>query len=213
MYRDVNTRHGYLQLGKARSSIAATNKQLHDYDAENCGLKARLAECEAEVAARFRELDTARDSLEQSNIEHSSLLTDKERQIARLEARLEEAGGAGAARLDWPQDNMVRCISEDNILELDSDAEDGLLERQLAELTAKLDRMETEMVIVSEESGGLQAQLEIKEATIVDQVGAHHTSHITLHTAHYTAHYTAHQEHIHPHGSSTVSSVQHRTML
>ena len=210
MYRYVNTRHGYFQLGKARSSITATNKQLHDYDAENCQLKARLAECEAEVAARFRELDTARDSLEQSNIEHSSLLTHKERQIAQLEARLEEAGGAGAARLDWPQDNMVRCISEDNILELDSDAEDGLLERQLAELTAKLDRMETEMVIVSEESGGLQTQLEIKEATIVDQVGdtaQHTTLHMTQHTRD-TQHMTQHT-----HGSCTVSSVQHRTLL
>ena len=51
MYRYENTRHGYFQLGKARSSITATNKQLHDYDAENCQLKTRLAECEAEVAA------------------------------------------------------------------------------------------------------------------------------------------------------------------
>ena len=83
---------------------------------------------------------------------------------------------------------MVRCISEDNILELDSDAEDGLLERQLAELTAKLDRMETEMVIVSEESGGLQTQLEIKEATIVDQVGDLHTTHNTQHMTQQTQH-------------------------
>merc|ERR1719188_2662376 len=44
-----------------------------------------------------------------------------------------------------------------------------LLESQLVELTEKLDRMESEMVIVSEESKNLQQMLEIKESTIVDQ--------------------------------------------
>merc|ERR1711945_84599 len=47
---------------------------------------------------------------------------------------------------------------------------DRLLESQLAELTEKLDRMESEMCIVSEESSNLQQALEIKESTIVDQI-------------------------------------------
>merc|ERR1712227_743775 len=80
--------------------------------------------------------------------------------------------------------DMYRCISEDNILDIDdnhtkatittnpgdddnnNDATDQqkiiaeeeslLLESQLVELTEKLDRMESEMVIVSEESKNLQ---------------------------------------------------------
>merc|ERR1712227_230373 len=94
--------------------------------------------------------------------------------------------------------DMYRCISEDNILDIDDnhtkattittaagDADDTnvteqqktieeeeslLLESQLVELTEKLDRMESEMVIVSEESKNLQQMLEIKESTIMDQI-------------------------------------------
>merc|ERR1719410_3334241 len=78
--------------------------------------------------------------------------------------------------------SMVRAISEDNILDMDEDGatvtgnadisveeEESLLESQLVELTEKLDRMETEMVIVSEESKNLQQALEIRESTILDQ--------------------------------------------
>ena len=81
--------------------------------------------------------------------------------------------------------SMVRAISEDNILDMDEDGatmnvaadisieeEESLLESQLVELTEKLDRMETEMVIVSEESKNLQQALEIRESTILDQVRA-----------------------------------------
>merc|ERR1719410_900182 len=78
--------------------------------------------------------------------------------------------------------SMVRAISEDNILDMDEDGatvtgnadisveeEESLLESQLVELTEKLDRMETEMIIVSEESKNLQQALEIRESTILDQ--------------------------------------------
>lgn len=79
--------------------------------------------------------------------------------------------------------SMVRAISEDNILDMDENGptgeadtsieeEESLLESQLVELTEKLDRMETEMVIVSEESKNLQQALEIRESTILDQVTA-----------------------------------------
>ena len=83
------------------------------------------------------------------------------------------------------QHDMYRCVSEDNILEIEMEGqevcagserqqeeedEDRLLELQLVELTSKLDRMETEMCLVSEESKNLQQALEIKDSVIVDQV-------------------------------------------
>ena len=55
-------------------------------------------------------------------------------------------------------------------MKISIEEEETLLESQLVELTEKLDRMETEMVIVSEESKNLQQALEIRESTILDQV-------------------------------------------
>ena len=176
--------------------------------------------------------------MEHNNIEHSSMVTEKDRMIKSLQERLvtheqgdetlnsllelaeltgSSEGGLQAvitdlrsveARLRGCEDsedicdkisgaaamlrsltrvvehdqNMVRAISEDNILDMDEDGamsrtadisieeEETLLESQLVELTEKLDRMETEMVIVSEESKNLQQALEIRESTILDQV-------------------------------------------
>ena len=83
------------------------------------------------------------------------------------------------------QHDIYRCASEDNILGIEMEAhevcsdserqkeeeeEDRLLELQLVELTSKLDRMETEMCLVSEESKNLQQAVEIKDSVILDQV-------------------------------------------
>ena len=86
------------------------------------------------------------------------------------------------------QHDIYRCASEDNILGIEMEAhevcsdserqkeeeEDRLLELQLVELTSKLDRMETEMCLVSEESKNLQQAVEIKDSVILDQVAALH---------------------------------------
>ena len=183
-----------------------------------------------------------RNVMEHNNIEHSTLVTEKDRMIKSLQERMacddsgdaalnshlelaeltsSSGGGLQAvitdlrsveARLRGCEDSedlrdkvsgaaamlrsltmvvehdqsMVRAISEDNILDMDEDGapitgdpdisieeEESLLESQLVELTEKLDRMETEMVIVSEESKNLQQALEIRESTILDQVTAH----------------------------------------
>ena len=196
-----------------------------------------------------------RNMMEQTNIDHSNVVTEKDRQLQRLQERLDQGnvsdshlelqelssndGGLQSvisdlnhvsstlqtcdtcntsaicdklseaasqiqcltrvvSHVDHVPGDMYRCISEDNILDIDdnhtkatittnpgdddnnNDATDQqkiiaeeeslLLESQLVELTEKLDRMESEMVIVSEESKNLQQALEIKESTIVDQV-------------------------------------------
>merc|ERR1719474_191323 len=220
------------ELCKARSSIATTNKQLSDYDAENCQLKEKLSDFESSLQEKFKEVDSLKNQLEQTNIEHSNILTDKDRQIHDLTSKLDHgdnfdshlelselsvnSGGLQSVIGDIsnisnsiapcencdasaicdklqeaanqlqtfaqivchePHDSrtsdMYRCISEDNILDIvetgKEEEADRLLESQLAELTEKLDRMETEMCIVSEESSNLQQALEIKESTIADQ--------------------------------------------
>ena len=105
--------------------------------------------------------------------ENSSKLTEAVSQLKFLTRVICQEG----------EHSLYRCVSEDNILDIemegqlcaDSDRqkeedEDRLLEIQLAELTSKLDRMETEMVLVSEESKNLQQAVEIKDSVIVDQV-------------------------------------------
>ena len=230
----------FFQLCKARSSISTTNQQLTDYDTENSQLKMKLTHLEIDFKEKFLELEEMRNVMEQNNIEHSTLVTEKDRMIKSLQERmvgdnsgdaalnshlelaeLTSSSGSGGlqavitdlrsveAGLRGCEDNeelrakvsgaaamlrsltmvvehdqsMVRAISEDNILDIDEDGatmtgtgdisieeEESLLESQLVELTEKLDRMETEMVIVSEESKNLQQALEIRESTILDQV-------------------------------------------
>ena len=186
-------------------------------------------------------MDQLRNQQEKNNIEHSNVLTEKDRQISALmesqtaqqsldssELELSEitqsSGGLQSVLSDISQvsssllscqacsqeenssrlaeavsqlqfltkvichdgqHDMYRCVSEDNILEIEMEGqevcpgserqqeeedEDRLLELQLVELTSKLDRMETEMCLVSEESKNLQQALEIKDSVIVDQV-------------------------------------------
>ena len=206
---------------------------MHDYDAENCQLKLKLSQLEADLTTKYGEVDTLRNMLEQSNIEHSNIMTEKDRQMESLQQRLDQdqqhdshlelselsdtsGGGLQTVISDLttaaniinncdtcdtnicdklreavgqlqclttvvyhppPTNDMYRCISEDDILVVDHDTtgtateeEETLLESQLSELTLKLDRMETEMCIVSEESCNLQLALELKEQTISDQV-------------------------------------------
>ena len=217
------------QLSKARSSLANTQRQLYEYDAENYQLKEKTINLEVKLKERHQELDQLSHQLEKNNIEHSNLLTERDRQIAKMETQSAESadnsqvelseisqreGGlqsvisdirlvcrsldscqncaahANSTKLseavsqlqfltrvichDDPHD-MYRCPSEDNILEIEveeklSTEEETLLEAQLAELTSKLDRMECEMCLVSEESSNLQQALEIKDSVIVDQV-------------------------------------------
>ena len=218
-----------------------TNQQLTDYDVENSQLKMKLTQLETDFKEKFHELEEMRNVMEQTHIEHSTLVTEKDRMIKSLQERMatddsgdnvlnshlelaelstSTGGGLQAvitdlrsveARLRGCEDSeelrdkvsgaaamlrsltmvvehdqsMVRAISEDNILDMDEDGatmtgtgdisieeEESLLESQLVELTEKLDRMETEMVIVSEESKNLQQALEIRESTILDQVRA-----------------------------------------
>ena len=202
----------------------------------------KLTQLEINFKEKFLELEEMRNVMEHNNIEHSTLVTEKDRMIKSLQERMacddsgdaalnshlelaeltsSSGGGLQAvitdlrsveARLRGCEDSedlrdkvsgaaamlrsltmvvehdqsMVRAISEDNILDMDEDGapitgdpdisieeEESLLESQLVELTEKLDRMETEMVIVSEESKNLQQALEIRESTILDQVTAH----------------------------------------
>ena len=202
----------------------------------------KLTQLEIDFKEKFLELEEMRNVMEHNNIEHSTLVTEKDRMIKSLQERMacddsgdaalnshlelaeltsSSGGGLQAvitdlrsveARLRGCEDSedlrdkvsgaaamlrsltmvvehdqsMVRAISEDNILDMDEDGatvtgvadisieeEESLLESQLVELTEKLDRMETEMVIVSEESKNLQQALEIRESTILDQVTAH----------------------------------------
>lgn len=214
----------------------------------------KLTQLEIDFKEKFLELEEMRNVMEHNNIEHSTLVTEKDRMIKSLQERMacddsgdaalnshlelaeltsSSGGGLQAvitdlrsveARLRGCEDSedlrdkvsgaaamlrsltmvvehdqsMVRAISEDNILDMDEDGapitgdpdisieeEESLLESQLVELTEKLDRMETEMVIVSEESKNLQQALEIRESTILDQVTAHlgaDASPDTLHT-------------------------------
>ena len=214
----------------------------------------KLTQLEIDFKEKFLELEEMRNVMEHNNIEHSTLVTEKDRMIKSLQERMacddsgdaalnshlelaeltsSSGGGLQAvitdlrsveARLRGCEDSedlrdkvsgaaamlrsltmvvehdqsMVRAISEDNILDMDEDGatvtgdpdisieeEESLLESQLVELTEKLDRMETEMVIVSEESKNLQQALEIRESTILDQVTAHFgadASPDTLHT-------------------------------
>jgi len=225
----------FFQLCKARSSISTTNQQLTDYDTDNSQLKMKLTHLEIDFKEKFLELEELRNVMEHNNIEHSTLVTEKDRMIKSLQERMVDdnsgdaalnshlelaeltssSGGLQAvitdlrsveAGLRGCEDNedlrakvsgaatmlrsltmvvehdqsMVRAISEDNILDMDENGrtdadtsieeEESLLESQLVELTEKLDRMETEMVIVSEESNNLQQALEIRESTILDQV-------------------------------------------
>lgn len=51
-----------------------------------------------------------------------------------------------------------------------TEMEESMLESQLSELQEKLERMEAEMTIVSEESKDLQDTLESREAAIVEKV-------------------------------------------
>lgn len=210
----------------------------------------KLTQLEIDFKEKFLELEEMRNVMEHNNIEHSTLVTEKDRMIKSLQERMacddsgdaalnshielaeltsSSGGGLHAvitdlrsveARLRGCEDSedlrdkvsgaaamlrsltmvvehdqsMVRAISEDNILDMDEDGatvtgnadisieeEESLLESQLVELTEKLDRMETEMVIVSEESKNLQQALEIRESTILDQVTAD-ASPDTLHT-------------------------------
>lgn len=214
----------------------------------------KLTQLEIDFKEKFLELEEMKNVMEHNNIEHSTLVTEKDRMIKSLQERMacDDSGGAALnshlelaeltsssggglqavitdlrsveARLRGCEDSedlrdkvsgaaamlrsltmvvehdqsMVRAISEDNILDMDEDGapitgdpdisieeEESLLESQLVELTEKLDRMETEMVIVSEESKNLQQALEIRESTILDQVTAHlgaDASPDTLHT-------------------------------
>ena len=214
----------------------------------------KLTQLEINFKEKFLELEEMKNVMEHNNIEHSTLVTEKDRMIKSLQERMacddsgdaalnshlelaeltsSSGGGLQAvitdlrsveARLRGCEDSedlrdkvsgaaamlrsltmvvehdqsMVRAISEDNILDMDEDGatvtgvadisieeEESLLESQLVELTEKLDRMETEMVIVSEESKNLQQALEIRESTILDQVTAHlgaDASPDTLHT-------------------------------
>ena len=200
----------------------------------------KLTHLEIDFKEKFLELEEMRNVMEHNNIEHSTLVTEKDRMIKSLQERmvgdnsgdaalnshlelaeLTSSSGSGGlqavitdlrsveAGLRGCEDNedlrakvsgaaamlrsltmvvehdqsMVRAISEDNILDMDENGptgegdtsieeEESLLESQLVELTEKLDRMETEMVIVSEESKNLQQALEIRESTILDQVTA-----------------------------------------
>ena len=206
---------------------------MHDYDAENGQLKLKLSQLEADLTTKYGEVDTLRNMMEQSNIEHSNIMTEKDRQMESLQQRLDQdqqhdshlelselsdtsGGGLQTVISDLttaaniinncdtcdtnicdklreavgqlqclttvvyhppPTTDMYRCISEDDILVVDHDTtaaateeEETLLESQLSELTLKLDRMESEMCIVSEESCNLQLALELKEQTISDQV-------------------------------------------
>ena len=103
---------------------------------------------------------------------------------------------------DGPHD-IYRCPSDDNILGIEVEEklspEEALLETQLTELTSKLDRMESEMCLVSEESKNLQQALEIKDSVILDQVRGlydDHSEHITtdipptLSTTHTSHHFS-----------------------
>ena len=218
-------------------------------------MKQKLSELELRLEEKYQEVDTVKNLMEQTNIDHSNIVTEKDRQLQKLQNRLDQGtssdshlelqelssndGGLQSVISDLQSvssslqtcdtcntsaicdklseaasqiqcltrvvshvdhvepGDMYRCISEDNILDIDDnhtkattnttaagddvtnvteqqktieEEESLLLESQLVELTEKLDRMESEMVIVSEESKNLQQMLEIKESTIVDQV-------------------------------------------
>ena len=91
--------------------------------------------------------------------------------VLLIQSLLMNQGNMRVQHMDNTSMEMVRTISEDNILDIvNTEDESLLLESQLAELTDKLDRMEEEMVILSEESSNLQQALEIKESVILDQV-------------------------------------------
>ena len=210
------------ELMKVRNSVSVVNKQLEEYDEENCGLKMKLSTTESSLRDKLVEVDDLRDRLEKSDIEHSSIVTEKERMIDNLSQQLNNntdshlelselstdtrileeiqhwrhslatcdecnndcdklsdliqsllmnQGNMRVQHMDNTSMDMVRAISEDNILDIvNTEDESLLLESQLAELTDKLDRMEEEMVILSEESSNLQQALEIKESVILDQV-------------------------------------------
>jgi len=182
------------ELSKARAGVTNTQRQLYEYDAENYQLKEKANHLEIQLAERYEELDKLRNQQERSNIEHSNVLTEKDRQIASLlESQREQSVEASLSSQLELSDitqtsgglqsvDLYRCVSEDNILEIEMEGqlcadsepqkeedEDHLLEIQLAELTSKLDRMETEMCLVSEESKNLQQAVEIKDSVIVDQ--------------------------------------------
>ena len=71
---------------------------------------------------------------------------------------------------DLREDSAAPDLELAHTEQQEEEDEDRLLELQLVELTSKLDRMETEMCLVSEESKNLQQALEIKDSVIVDQV-------------------------------------------
>ena len=102
--------------------------------------------------------------------------SDKEVQVKFL-TKLE---GVGVADTPFTVPAVINSDGLNTLVrELLGNTEDEslLLESQLAELTDKLDRMEEEMVILSEESSNLQQALEIKESVILDQVSQYYIHH------------------------------------
>ena len=221
--------HFYFQLSKARAGVTNTQRQLYEYDAENYQLKEKANHLEIQLAERYEELDKLRNQQERSNIEHSNVLTEKDRQIASLlESQREQSVEASLSSQLELSDitqtsgglqsvDIYRCVSEDNILEIEMEGqlcadsepqkeedEDHLLEIQLAELTSKLDRMETEMCLVSEESKNLQQAVEIKDSVIVDQVAIFLHQYIAYFLV---QHHATTLSHYHEH---TVSFLVHR---
>ena len=235
-------------MSKARTSLTNTQRQLYDYDAENYQLKEKSLSLETKLKERHEEVDQLTHQLEKNNIEHSNLLTERDRQIARMSAQTAESADNSGVELPeiWDREgglqsvvsdiqslstsllachncktdqtstrlaeaasqlqfltrviynegphDIYRCPSEDNILGIEVEEklspEEALLETQLTELTSKLDRMESEMCLVSEESKNLQQALEIKDSVIVDQVSTALSNRITICTI--TQHTTPH---------------------
>ena len=120
--------HFYFQLSKARAGVTNTQRQLYEYDAENYQLKEKANHLEIQLAERYEELDKLRNQQERSNIEHSNVLTEKDRQIASLlESQREQSVEASLSSQLELSDitqtscglqsvDIYRCVSEDNIL-------------------------------------------------------------------------------------------------